>query len=155
MGQTNRTIASERPELATLLNEILGDLAFLVSDDEPPKLGPTATWLAGEISYRGRVGGRIRAWCTLGMAEQLSANLLGLARNDAYAHDAAHDSLGEFLNVLCGALVTAWHGADDVFDLTMPHVRVCAEAPALVASGPQSCALSIQGEPLVCVHEAL
>jgi hypothetical protein len=138
-----------RPELSQLVTTVLGDLAFMVADDEPHVVAPGTVWLQGEITYRGPVAGRLTAWCTRAFAVQLTANLLGTDPDSPEALVDAEDALRELLNVACGQLVTTWHGTTPIFHLGIPTVRECLDVPALERDNPHHCRLSVGDEPVL------
>jgi len=149
----NQARAAAREDLAALVGEVLGNLAFMVSDDEPAYLPPGAVWLRCEVSYRGAVGGTLTCWGTRDFAIQLAANLLGIEPDEGDARASAEDALREFMNVLCGQLVTAWYGSQAVANLSIPVVRADAEPPETPNDpGAAFCQLSISGEPFYCLH---
>lgn len=140
------------PELTNVVLEVLGDLAFMVTDDRPAESPAGADWMQGEISYHGDARGTVRCWCTRGLAVRLAANLLGIEAEEGQAHLAAEDALREFMNVLCGQLVTAWHGRAGVFNLSIPRVSVGDGPPAqLGGAARDTCQVSVEGERLVCI----
>ena len=152
MAPTNVKTATNE-DLAMLVGEVLGNLAFMVSDDEPAELLPGAVWLQCEVGYQGPVGGTLRCWCTRDFAIQLAANLLGIEPDEGDAQASAEDACREFMNVLCGHLVTAWHGNEAIFNLSIPIVKECLETPQ--PPGNESitcCQISISGEPFYCAH---
>lgn len=149
MPQTSR-----KPELSDLLTTMLGDLAFMIAEqDSAPSPPPGTIWLAGEIRYSGPVTGQINCWCTRDFAVQLAANLLGTDPDDPEALTDADDAVREFLNVLCGNLVTSWHGDEAVFNLSIATVQECLDVPSPgEQDGEQFCTLSVSDTPLYCVH---
>lgn len=109
--------------------------------------------MQGEIAYRGPLAGRLQCWCTRGLATKLAANLLALEPDEGEAQVGADDALREFMNVLCGQLVTRWYGSEAVFNLSIPVVHECMGAPESPTAEPgQVCQFSIEGEPLICIH---
>jgi hypothetical protein len=142
-----------RPDLHAVVMDVLGELAFMVTDDQSLEPPVGTVWMQGEVTYYGPLAGTVRCWCTRAFAARLSANLLGLEPEDGEAQFAAEDAVREFMNVLCGQLVTKWHGTGTIFNLSIPKVKECLNAPDNVASGPSACRLSIEGEPLLCQHE--
>jgi hypothetical protein len=143
-----------RPQLIDVVGEVLGDLAFLVSDDSPPAQPTGLTWLEGEIHYEGPQRGRLRCWCSRTFAVQLAANLLGLDARDAQVAASADDAVREFMNVVCGQLVTAWHGREAVFNLSIPEVRERDETPRPQDGSDAWCGLAVSGEPFYCAYKA-
>jgi hypothetical protein len=140
------------PELTPVVLDVLGDLAFMVTDDHAGAVPFAADWLHGEVHYFGKREGILRCWCTRTFAARLAANLLGIEPEEAQAQGGALDAVREFLNVLCGQLITKWHGTSDVFNLSIPQVRVTTHVPADALRDPAVCRLSIEGQPLVCLH---
>jgi CheY-specific phosphatase CheX len=149
---TQRT-PTTKPELAAIVAEVLGDLAFLIADTAPPAETTGTIWLQGDVRYDGAESGRLTCWCTRQFAIQLAANLLGTDPDDAEALTDAEDALQELLNVLCGNLVTAWYGDTAVFNLSIPSVKECIDAPEATADdAQQACWLSVSDEPVLVVH---
>lgn len=144
-----------KPELTSVLSDVLGDLAFMVADDEVPEVPAGTVWLHGEIRYTGSSVGALQLWCTRGFATRLAANLLGLEPDEGEAQVGAEDAVREFMNVLCGQLVTTWFGNGPVFNLSIPDVCECTDAPRVenVARHDRS-ELFVEGEPVFCVHRS-
>lgn len=147
------TLSTARRPLDRLVLDVLGDLAFMVTDDGAPDLLPGTVWMHGRIHYAGPAAGTLECWCTREFATRLAANLLGLEPGDGEAQVRAPDALREFMNVLCGQTVTTWHGTEHVFDLSIPEVTECVDAPALpIGEQSDRGRLSVEGEPLLFVH---
>lgn len=115
--------------LAAIFSEILTDLAFMFTDDEEADPAPGDTWLETVIGYEGSESGTLRLCCTRDFSIRLAANLLGIDPQDAGAETKADDAVKEFMNVVCGHLVTTLHGTEDVFSLSIPSIRELPEAP--------------------------
>ncbi|RMF85828.1 MAG: hypothetical protein D6744_00745 [Planctomycetota bacterium] len=128
--------------------DVLGEMAFMVSDDEPADPPADASWLEAEIRYLGPVEAILRCRCTGAFARELTANLLCLDA-ESCSEDEANDGLREFMNVLCGQLVTAWHGREAVFNLSIPDVHAAA-APE--DGDSPTCRLCVSGTPLFFWH---
>lgn len=147
----SRTTAG--PELAEIVGNVLGDLAFLVGDDERPQPPVAAEWMECEISYSGPLGGTLRCWCTRDFAVQLAANLLGVSAADESVAKGVGDALGEFLNVVCGQFITARHGTDPVFNLSIPRAIECGAAPSFEFDRYELfCELAVSGAPFYCAY---
>lgn len=144
--------ATARPDLATVASDVLGDLAFMVADDERVHYPDNAVWLEGRVQYHGPHSGELTCWSTRALANQLSQNLLGLMAADV-SPDAGVDAVREFMNVLCGQLVTRWYGAGPVFDLSIPVVTPI-EAPPLGDDRGRT-AMMVDGQPLLIAHKPL
>lgn len=122
--------------LAALVDEILAELAFLVSDDHAAASPETAAWLRGEIDARthphasdSHSRGRMVCWCSAALAVQLAANMLGINSTDPNAIAAAPDALGELLSVFCDQFLTARFGPDLDFELGVPRLAQCVAGP--------------------------
>lgn len=147
----SESAAISSSDLNAVLADVLADLAFMVADDESVTFPPGTVWLHGEIRYEGPHTGALRMWCTRDFATRLAANLLGLEPDDGSAQVGAEDAVREFLNVLCGQLVTACYGSGPVFNLSIPSVQEDIEPPPTEAApGRCRCQLAIDGEPLIC-----
>ena len=146
--------AAATPDLKTLVASVLEDLASLLADEQPAQTSVDTRWLEAEVTYEGTARGVLRCWCTHGLAEKLAANLLAVEPDEDAARAGAGDALREFLNVLCGQLVTSWHGPRGIYNLSIPTVRPCTEAPAAHATATNGlCRLSVEGEIIVCAWE--
>jgi hypothetical protein len=153
MNPDNPQPVTQAPELTNIVLDVLGELAFMITDDVSPELPTGTVWMAAEVEYEGPVRGVLHAWCTRTLAIRLAANLLGIEPEEGGAQVAAEDALREFMNVLCGQLVTNWHGNQAVFNLSIPVVRECLGPPTLPQEGhPQASRLTIDGEPLLCLY---
>lgn len=152
MNPTNQPPATDVPDLGTVVSDVLGDLAFMVTDGEPVTLPTGMVWLQGEVQYFGPEKGCLQCCCTRDFAVQLAANLLGIEAEEGEAQVAAEDAIREFMNVLCGQLVTTWYGAEAVFNLSIPTVCERLDPPGAVPEGSRHCQLSVDGEPVHCVH---
>ncbi len=138
---------SSATDLQTIVSDVLGNLAFLVSDDVDAAAPVNrADALTCTIQYQGPVSGELGCRCTPNFARQLTANLLGLDPADPAAQASAHDAVREFMNVLCGQFVTAVHGHEGVFNLTIPNIVSGVVEPATRPTA--ECTLSIAGESL-------
>lgn len=90
--------------------------------------------------------GTLRFRCSSDFSILLAANLLGIDPQDEDAEAKAKDAVKEFMNIICGQLVTAIHGSNEVFDLTIPQIRELPEAPNLGASDDsESSTLCVDG----------
>jgi len=133
--------------LTTIFSEVLANLAFMFSDDEPAETPPGEVWLETTIGYQGPKSGNLCFWCTRSFSVLLAANLLGIDPDDADAESKADDAVKEFMNIICGQLVTALHGAEEVFQLSIPEIRELPESPELLDEpGAEESTLSVEGQ---------
>ena len=132
--------------LATIFSEVLANLAFMFTDEEQPEVTTGDLWLETTISYSGSINGSLKLFCTRDFAVLLAANLLGTDLEDEEAQSDAIDAVKEFMNIVCGQLVTAYHGTEKVFNLTIPEVRELPAAPDLsAAEGDDSTMVCVDG----------
>lgn len=76
-------------------------------------------WRA-RVAFRGPVAGWLEIRITDGCADELAANMLGLA--EGVDPVIKRDALGEIANVVCGNVVPALGTPQDVFDLGAPEL---------------------------------
>lgn len=151
MDPASNAPTTKAHDISRVLSEVLGDLAFMVAENDDVELMPGTVWLEGEITYEGPARGTLRMWCTRDFATRLAANLLGMEPDDGSAQIGGEDAVREFMNVLCGQVITAWYGHEAVFDLSIPTVSECVQIPeSATGDGCQHCEVSIEGEPLLC-----
>lgn len=129
------TLQTNAATLKTIFSDVLAKLAFMFTDDEPIDVAPGQTWLETTISYHGPVHGGLRFRCTRDFAVLLAANLLGVDPEDNNASTQCEDAVKEFMNIVCGQLVTALHGSEDVYALSIPKTVDLAETPDLTDDG--------------------
>ncbi len=117
--------------LTTIFSEVLANLAFMFTEDDQAEATPFDLWFDTSISYKGPHSGTLHFRCPAQFATLLATNLLGVECSDNGGYDEAEDAVKEFMNIVCGQLVTAMYGCDEVFNLTIPVVRHLAETPDL------------------------
>lgn len=133
----------------TIFSEVLANLAFMFVEDDAPAVAPEDRWMETTIGYHGSACGSLRFLCTEGFARLLAANLLAIDPSDPAAGARAGDAAKEFMNIVCGQLVTTLHGSDKVFDITIPESRLLDSAPDLDAVGTlDHCTFSVEGYPV-------
>lgn len=145
----------ETSKLTTILSEVLANLAFVCADDQGVDPPAGERWLATTIRYKGPVAGSLRLICTRGFAVQVAAILLGIDPSDDLARQESDDAVKEFMNILCGQLVTAVHGTEDVYNLTIPEVVELSAVPEFgtrCETPAEESLLSVNGEPVQLFH---
>jgi chemotaxis protein CheY-P-specific phosphatase CheC len=137
------------PTLLTIFSEVLADLAFMFTDDVDPEPTPGEQWLEVSISYDGEATGTLYFRCPRSFSQTLAANLLGTDPNDDEADSQAEDAAKEFMNIVCGQLVTAIHGTEHVFNLAIPQLREMTETPSLEPTDNENIStLAVDGQPI-------
>jgi len=139
--------------LTAIFSEVLQNLAFMFNDDDDGEVIVGEVWLETEMGYRGPRGGNLRFRCSRDFSILLAANLLGTDPESVDSPARANDAVKEFMNIVCGQLITALHGTEEAFDLTIPELRELQEAPDLsVTRDAQSSTLCVQGHRLQLVY---
>ncbi len=105
------------------VGRILGEAAFLFTDDLPEGSRPPLPWNAEGISLRfaGHPSGEIRMWVGEAFARIAAANMLGIDPTDREAAAKGTDALKELLNMATGNFLTEAFGPDPVFVLGLPE----------------------------------
>jgi len=132
--------------LTTVFSDVLGDLAFMFSDGDEIDPSPATLWLETTIGYKGPATGMLKLWCPSEFGVLLAANLLGIDPEDDDAESKAPDAVREFMNIVCGQFVTAVHGTESVFDLTIPATRTLDQMPDFLGSDDEwASTLTVEG----------
>lgn len=129
--------------LTTIFSEVLASLAFMFTDDEQADASPDVQWLETTIGYHGPVSGELRLWCTRDFSILLAGNLLGTGPQDDNVESIADDAVKEFMNIICGQFITASHGTDAVFNLTIPQITKTDKTPDFHRDDPLTSTLSV------------
>lgn len=146
MQQTKTTLKG-------LFSEILANLAFMFTDDEDTEASDQDVWLETSISYLGPHRGTLVFHCPHRFTQGLAANLLGVDPEAPEVEDQSQDAVKEFMNILCGQLVTQFFGSEDIYNLSIPECRVLPEMPEFVISqDPNVAGLSVDGSRIQLVH---
>ena len=139
--------------LATIFSEILADLAFMFSEEDDTHLLPGDEWLETSINYKGTVSGTLRFWCSRSFSVILASNLLGIDPEDEDASSQARDAAKEFMNIICGQFVTAVHGTDSVYELSIPQIEELSETPGCsTTQDSEVAAFIVDGEQIRLSH---
>lgn len=145
---------SRTKTLTAIFSDVLADLAFMFTDDDPSDTEPGEVWLETIISYRGPVVGTLKFRCTRGFSLLLAANLLGIDAHETTDPLQCEDAVKEFMNIVCGHFVTISYGSDDVFNLSIPHIAELPQAPDLQeADEERSATLSVDQYRLQLIHQ--
>jgi hypothetical protein len=142
--------------LRETFSDILANLAFMFSDDEVPAVLAGESWYETAIRYDGPRHGRLRLWCPQSFMTRLAANLLGVDPQEPETDVKGIDAVKELMNILCGQLVTEFHGGDAIFNLSIPECHRLEAAPRL--GGPDdddAFTLAVNGSGVRLVHTLL
>ncbi len=121
--------------LCNVAVEMLEGLAFLfalpvekMEDSEADSL------LTAKISFSGAFSGTLVALVSRQMLPELAGNMLGIEMDEDVSIEEQHDALKELLNVICGNLLPAVGGKEEVFSVQVPEI-VDREAMAHFTEG--------------------
>lgn len=136
--------------LTAIFSDVLANLAFMFTDDSPAEPDPAERWLETTIGYEGTTGGgTLKLVCPASFGRVLAANLLGVDETDPQADEKIADAVSEFMNIVCGQVITALHGTEPVFDLTIPQTCELSAPPDLTpSSDPAVSDLTVEGHPV-------
>jgi CheY-specific phosphatase CheX len=129
-------------------------------DYDDAEVSPKDVWLETEIGYAGPARGTLRFHCNRDFTMLLAANLLGIDPEAVDSPAKADDATKEFVNIVCGQFITALHGTEEVFDLSIPRIRELAETPdfttseALPSNNVQSASFSVQEHRMQVLHRS-
>lgn len=113
-------MSENSPQLSEVCAQVLEQHAFMFAGPDP---GPVpdhraAPMLMLTIHFSGPVRGKLELVVPEEMGATLAANLLGIEPAEALAQ--GEDALKELLNIMCGQVLTAFHGSGAVFELSIP-----------------------------------
>ena len=111
----------DQETLAQIAESALEKMAFIFVDGVEE---PSVT--TGEIAAAIELESDEEAWtlelrCAPGLAEEISANLLGVEEAEVTAEVEGREAVFEFANILGGEVVLALGGADHTIRLGLPH----------------------------------
>jgi len=111
--------------LSDVFRSVLEKVAFMFADpvereDLPEVEGKC---LEAQIEFAGAMSGSLTLRAPAAICGEISANILGVEKDDISDAGQVDDAFKEVLNITCGNLVTAMAGEKAVFDLTPPVVR--------------------------------
>jgi chemotaxis protein CheY-P-specific phosphatase CheC len=142
----------QRNEINQVVPAILEQLAFLFADPIDTADFATAdeAFLAASLTFTGPAQGGMMVAMPLSLARELAANLLGSEPDDPKAGEHAQDSVGEFLNVAAGHILTRLHGTGKVIDLSAPRpFPLTAPQAAAISRKPGGFAYTVDGAPIL------
>ncbi|MBI4719466.1 MAG: chemotaxis protein CheX [Planctomycetes bacterium] len=112
--------------LTRIFSEVLANLAFLFPEPASEPAGAEGPWLESTIAYEGTHRGMLKLVCTDAFAALLAENLLGAPSGDTPLRGRMEDAIKELMNIVCGQLMTAAFGAQEMFNLGIPEIKAVA-----------------------------
>ena len=136
-----------REVLAGVTRSVLETAVFLFCDEVPVSAEP----LGGEvieavIRFEAPTSGQLCLRFPRSLGRDAAANLLGVERDDPDAEEGASAAVAELLNMVCGAALEAWFGAQARWALGVP---VTTEFTGRLPTGrPESVAFVVDETPV-------
>ena len=123
---------SHADQLNNVFCGVMENLAFMFGDLTPKEELPDslASCAEAHIRFDGPTRGSLVLMAPASIASELAMNVLGLDSDDGTDEETAADALAELMNVTLGQLLTAIHGDEPVYNLTVPEVNMEAGADA-------------------------
>lgn len=135
--------------LTAIFSDVLANLAFMFTDEDDAPPEADGVWSEASIEYHGCVGGALRLVYPEPFAIELAANLLGTDPAGEDVGAQAADAVKELMNIICGQLVTALHGTEAVFNLSIPQVEVLPGMPEFsYEDNGNICSLGVSGHKI-------
>lgn len=110
--------------LAQTFSNLLSDTVFLFTEsvpDPPPQL---ETWWRAQLTMEQQNYWEFSVCIEPTLALTVSANLLGIENDSEQAQGATADAVGEFANILAGALAVEVYGTNTICHLGIPEVSL-------------------------------
>ena len=118
-----------------VLSSVLEEMAFLSIDPEEEAEPFGELPLAVANTIRGERQGTVLLRTVPGFARMLAANLLGMEEDDPTIDESGIAALKEFMNVICGHLVTELYGEEAETSIAIPQrVNAPPNAPPPAAA---------------------
>ncbi len=109
--------------LYSVAEEVLEKLAFIFSfpADEQDEIDIDDT-VSAKVSFNGPYTGSLIMMVSKPALPDLAENMLGMDENEETTVDQQYDALKELINVICGNLLPAVAGKQEIFSVDMPFV---------------------------------
>lgn len=114
-------------QLEKILSDIAADslekLAFVfVFPADEAYIRLSDSMVTASVSFSGSFSGILIMKVSAEALPELAANMLGLDEDEETTLDQQHDALQETLNVICGNLLPAIAGRQEVFNIDSPQI---------------------------------
>jgi hypothetical protein len=113
--------------LLEVTSQTLEEAAFVFAEPAVALLPWPDEIVEADLSFSGPKDGRMLLAAPPELARELAASLMGTDVDDPLVQAEGVEAIGEMLNIICGALLEAWFGADTVCRLESPKVQVVAK----------------------------
>ena len=116
-------LADYGAQLNDVVCEVVERFALMVGAPLPENAqneAMSSEWVQAKLSFRGRVSGTLATAAPRQLMREIAANALGFEPDDVHSAESAPDALKEFANLLCGRLVAAVAGEQEIIELSAP-----------------------------------
>lgn len=141
--------APPKAALEAVFPRVLEESAFLFaepSDTDGEQNAPDDA-VCVSIDFTGARSGSLNMAISTSLGREISMNLIGNDQGEAVPDSAAHDALGELLNVTCGNVLTEIAGEKPVFNLSVPRIApISAEEWKSFFASPDMAAFKVDGQ---------
>jgi CheY-specific phosphatase CheX len=140
------------PEIIRIFGEVLEKQVFMFPEpiDAAEVVPSPETLCASSMTFTGKCRGGVLLAAPEALTRAIAANFLGTDEDDPLVEEHGRDSLGEILNVLCGHLVSALYGREEVFDLSVPRIfSLTGGEAAILARKKEFYAFDVEGHQVL------
>ena len=142
----------KREVLAKVLESVLEQLAFMFGEvvGKEELITEGERYLHATMGFKGSQSGILGVAVPAEIGVVLASNILGIDEGEEVASEKSVDALKEFLNIVCGQLLTTVYGDAPVFDLTVPEVREIDQADwRKLVDNPDTIGMMVEDVPLI------
>ena len=143
-------------ESLSLLSEVFAKVAeqsaFVFAEPAEKEYAamPLEDCFIASISFAGIKSGTLTVIMPESLCAKISAGILGAEPSDKFAMEQDKDALCELINVVCGQFLTASEGAEPVFNLSLPSLRIAGDAEwSAFLESDSSAAMTIDDRPVI------
>ena len=127
--------------LCTVASGVLEGLAFIFAlPAERMEDIDVESLMAAKVSFHGRFSGILIVAVSREILPELAGNMVGMEMGGDVSEEQQQDALRELINVICGNLLPAIAGKQEMFDIEVPEVLEseniagCTEGRTLTAA---------------------
>jgi len=132
--------------------EVLENFAFLFGDPckKNELIANNKAYLSAMINFRGSRHGIIGVAAPVDLCVEMAAGILGIDSDDDDAGEKAGDALKEFINIMCGQLLTTIYGDEEIFNMSIPEIESMDENEwQNLVDRPETIGLLVDDSPIV------
>ncbi len=138
--------------LIKVLEKVLEQLAFMFAEavEKGELVGERERYLYATMTFKGHTSGTIGIAITEETGKALANNILGIEEGEEVGEDKSIDALKEFINIVCGQLMTKVFGEGPVFNLSVPEARkLTTEKWEELKARPETVGMMVEEMPML------